>query len=74
MIWLENGFIDSEKVCKWSLPIPWQLGSCLWSRDKAVIGEREACGEGAGFSPQMRESLPSPGVWKHHQLSRMLLK
>lgn len=52
----------------------WQLGSGLWSRDKAVIGEREACGEGAGFSPQMRESLPSLGVWKHHQLSRMLLK
>lgn len=52
----------------------WQLGSGLWSRDKAVIDEREACGEGAGFSPQMRESLPSLGVWKHHQLSRMLLK
>lgn len=47
----------------------WQLGPGLWSRDKAVIGEREACGEGAGFSLQMRESLPSLGVWKHHRLS-----
>lgn len=52
MIWLENGFIDSEKVCKWSLPIPWQLGSCLWSRDKAVIVRERLVGRGLASVPK----------------------
>lgn len=38
----------------------WQLGPGLWSRDKGVIGEREACGEGAGFSLQNEGKLAIP--------------
>lgn len=52
-----------EKCVKSSLPVPfpWQLGPGLWSRDKAVIGERGLWG-GTGFSPQMMESPPSPVI------------